>query len=162
MKKIILFLAMAAVTLSEVVTVDMQYLIANHPKSTQIKKDLDVEKDKLEKILNDKADALSLEKEKLEAKKDKITEAEIVAFQKKEDELNKLYNDSQKSYLTLKNTKLKGLYEEIVTAIKTLQKTKKYDAIVDKGSVYVGQEKLKDSTSEVLNILNSSEKIELK
>ena len=75
MKKIILFLAMAAVTLSEVVTVDMQYLIANHPKSTQIKKDLDVEKDKLEKILNDKADALSLEKEKLEAKKVKITEA---------------------------------------------------------------------------------------
>lgn len=162
MKKIILFLAMAVVTLSEVVTVDMQYLIANHPKSTQIKKDLDVEKDKLEKILNDKADALSLEKEKLEAKKDKITEAEIVAFQKKEEELNKLYNDSQKSLLTLKNTKLNGLYEEIVTAIKTLQKTKKYDAIVDKGSVYAGQEKLKDSTSEVLNILNSSEKIELK
>ena len=110
----------------------------------------------------EKADELSVEKSSLEAKKDKVTDEEIAAFYKKEQELQKLYSESQSSLLSFKDKKFQALYNEVVEAVKTLQKLKKYDAIVEKTAIYIGSEKIKDVSDDVLNTLKSSEKIDLK
>ena len=162
MKKLILFLALTVVTFSETVSVNMDYLVNKHPKIETVKKEIETEKTRLETIINQKADELSVEKAALDAKKDKVTEEEATAFYKKEQELQKLYSDSQSSLLSFKDKKLQGLYTEVVEAVKTLQKLKKYDAIVEKTAIYVGAEKITDVSDDVLKTLKSSEKIELK
>lgn len=161
MKKLILFLALTVVTFSETVSVNMDYLVNKHPKIEVVKKEIETEKTRLENTINQKADELSAEKASLEAKKDKVTDEEVAAFYKKEQELQKLYSESQSSLLSFKDKKFQGLYNEVVEAVKTLQKLKKYDAIVEKTGIYIGSEKIKDVSDDVLNTLKSSEKINL-
>ena len=162
MKKLILFLALTVVTFSETVSVNMDYLVNKHPKIEAVKKEIETEKTRLENTIKQKADELSVEKSSLEAKKDKVTDEEIAAFYKKEQELQKLYSESQSSLLSFKDKKFQALYNEVVEAVKTLQKLKKYDAIVEKTAIYIGSEKIKVVSDDVLNTLKSSEKIDLK
>ncbi len=161
MKKLVLFLAITVVAFSETVSVSMDYLVNKHPKIETVKKEIETEKTRLENIINQKADELSVEKSSLEAKKDKVTDAEVENFYKKEQELQKLYSESQNSLLSFKDKKFQGLYNEVVEAVKTLQKVKKYDAIVEKTAIYIGTEKIKDVSEDVLSTLKSSEKISL-
>lgn len=162
MKKIVVFLALVMVTFGETVSVNMDYLVNKHPKIETVKKEIEAEKLRLEKIINDKAEQLSIEKEALEAKKDKVTDEEIDSFYKKDEELQKLYSQSQNALLSFKDTKLKAIYTEVVEAVKTYHKVKKYDAIVEKNAIYVGSEKIKDVSDDVLNTLKKSEPINLK
>ena len=86
-------------------------------------------------------------------KGNKATEAEKKAFAKKDKELAELYVKSQKDLLTLENTKINGLLTEIKTAINNYAKSKKYDSVVEKKTVYYGKEKIKDVSNEVLKTL---------
>lgn len=162
MKKTIVFLALVLATFGETVSVNMDYLVNKHPKIEIAKKDIEAERIRLEKIINEKAEQLSIEREALEAKKDKITDKEIEEFYKKEDDLEKLYMQSQNALLNFKDTKLKAIYGEVVEAVKTFHKIKKYDAIVEKNAIYAGSEKIKDVSEEVLKTFQNTEKINLK
>ena len=153
MKKIIVFLALTISMFSETVSVDMDFLLKSHPKLTTVKKELETQKTKLEKDLNAKGSKLKTEYEALSKKGSKVTDAEKQSFAKKDKELSVLYMKSQKDLATLENTKINALLKEIKTAISTYAKSKKYDAVVEKKTIYYGNDKVKDISNEVLKTI---------
>lgn len=162
MKKLALFVILTMSLMAETVVVDMNYMISNHPKFKETNVSIESEKTRLETLINEKASKLQEEEKQLEAKGDKRTQEEIDAFTKKDQELQKFYSQSQSNLLKFKNDKMNGLYSEIMETMTTMEKVKKDLVIVDKNAVYIGSEKLKDISDEVLKTLKSSEKISLK
>lgn len=148
MKKIIAFLALSITMFAETVTVDMDFLVKSHPKMAAVQKELQNEKSKLEKDLNAKAAKLKEEYASLMKKGDKLTDAEKQAFSKKDKELSEQFVKSQNQLGELESKKINALLAEIKTAINNYAKAQKYDAVVEKKTVYYG--KLKDVSAEVL------------
>ena len=62
---------------------------------------------------------------------------------------NKVLRKKIKSY----HTKINALLKEIKTAISTYAKSKKYDAVVEKKTIYYGNDKVKDISNEVLKTI---------
>ena len=153
MKKIIIFLWLTVAIFSETVSVDMDFLLKSHPKLTTVKKELETQKTKLEKDLNAKGTKLKTEYETLSKKGSKITDAEKQSFAKKEKELSDLYIKSQKDLATLESKKINALLAEIKTAINTYASSKKYDAVVEKKTIYYGNAKIKDISNDVLKTI---------
>lgn len=151
MKKFIIFLAMTMSALAETVSVDLDFLLKSHPKLTVVQKELQTEKTKLENVLNAKADKLKIEYEALVKKGDKVTDAEKTNFTKKDKELSEQFVKSQKDLANLEAKKINVLITEIKTAISTYAKSKKYDAVVEKKTVYYGT--VKDISAEILKTI---------
>jgi len=151
MKNLLIFLALSISIFAETVSVDLDFLLKSHPKLAGVQKELETEKTKLEKNLNTKADKLKAEYGELVKKGDKITDAEKQGFAKKDKELSEQFMKSQKDLATLEAKKINGLVAEIKTAIGTYAKSKKYDAVVEKKTVYYG--KIKDISAEVLKTI---------
>lgn len=151
MKKIIVFLSLTLICFAETVSVDLDFLLKSHPKLKTVQNELEKEKTKLEKDLNAKADKLKIEYETLAKKGSKITEAEKQAFAKKDKELSEQFVKSQTNLANLETKKINSLVTEIKTAISNYAKTKKYDAVVEKKTVYYGT--IKDISSEVLKTI---------
>jgi len=151
MKKLLIFLVLSISIFAETVSVDLDFLLKSHPKLPGVQKELETEKTKLEKSLNTKADKLKAEYGDLVKKGDKITDAEKQSFAKKDKELSEQFMKSQKDLASLEAKKINGLVAEIKTAIGTYAKSKKYDAVVEKKTVYYG--KIKDISAEVLKTI---------
>ena len=161
MKKIIIFAILSFGLFAETVKVDLDSIIAKHPKFEIMKTDLEKEKTKLQEVLDIKQNELNTEEAALEAKGDKVTEEEAVAFYKKEQELQNLFAQAQTNLSNLKNQKMQSIYTDILNAIEILYKEKKYTAIIDSEAIIQGKDNVKDVSDEVVKLLKGTEKISL-
>jgi Skp family chaperone for outer membrane proteins len=153
MKKLIIFLVIAIGAFAETVSVDLDFLLKSHPKTATVKKEIQNKKVALEKDLNTKGTKLKTDYETLVKKGTKITDADKESFAKKEKELQTLYISSQKQLSELEAKKINALLAEIKTAVNNYAKSKKYDAVVEKKTIYYGNTKIKDVSNEVLKLL---------
>lgn len=161
MKKIIVFALLSFGIFAETVKVDLDSIISKHPKFELMKTELENEKIKLQEVLDVKQNELNTEEAALQAKGDKVTEEEAMAFYRKEQELQNLFAQAQNNLSNLKNQKMQSIYTDILNAIEILYKDKKYTAIVDSEAIIQGKDKVKDVSDEVVKLLKGTEKINL-
>ena len=161
MKKLIIFIMFSIGVFAETVKVDLDSIITKHPKFETMKTELEKEKIKLQEVLDIKQNELNTEEAALQAKGDKVTEEEAIAFYKKEQELQNLFAQAQNNLSNLKNQKMQSIYTDILNAIEILYKQKKYTAIIDSEAIIQGKDKVKDVSDEVVKLLSGTEKISL-
>lgn len=161
MKKIILFMMLSLGIFAETVKIDLDYIISKHPKFESMRNELEKEKARLQEILDLKQNELNMEEAALEAKGNKITEEEALAFYKKEQELQNLFAQAQNVLSGLKNQRMQALYSDVLKSIDILYKEKKYTAIIDAQAIIIGDDKIRDASEEVIKLLKGVERINL-
>jgi Skp family chaperone for outer membrane proteins len=160
MKKVLVLLTLLTVTLlgDKIGFVDVQTIMGTHPKAKTIAEELNAEKSRLEKDINEKGAVYLANKQALEEKGDSATEEEKTALLQQEKELQAYIAKLQKQLTQMEQEKTSSLQTEVYTAIKEVAKENEVDIVINKTSVILGGV---DLTKKVTEFLSGTEKISL-
>jgi len=162
MKKLLVLLMATIMSVSifaeKIGTVNTQEIFQSYSKTKAVQVKLEKEKTKLEGQLQVKAKKIEQVAQDLNAKGDKVTEAEKDKFQKQQEDFAKERQALQNKLGKMEYDEMSAIRKDIESAINQVAKKGKYDVIIQKGAVLYGG---KDITAEVLKTLENSKKIAL-
>lgn len=148
MKKISIILLGAIVSMSamaeKVATVDVQRAINAYSGTKVVNQSIASSIKKAETEANTKAQQLDIERQKLEAKGDKLTDAEAQAFQKKVIEFQNYIQKNEAKIQEEQRTKLAALNDKFIKAVNALVKDEKIDYVFSQGAILAGGEDITD------------------
>lgn len=149
MKKMLLVLGLvSAFSMSafadKIAVVDFQEVIGRYSGTKGVEATLQKEVKRIENDVNQRQVALQKEEVALQAKGDKLTDAEKKAFQAKVEGFYKYVNTSRESLAKMEQTKMSAIFTKANKAVQAVAAEGKYDYVLDRGAVLVGGEDITD------------------
>lgn len=156
MKKI---LAVAAVLMAtsafaeKIGVINTQGVVANYSETKKAQQSLETQARKFENDARQREVNLEKEQVALQAKGDKLTDAEKKAFEKRVQDFQKFIQTSQEKLAKEEFDKMQKINDTLVKAVNKVAKEGKYDYILEAGAVIVGGE---DVSDKVLKAMEAS------
>ncbi|MDO4690830.1 MAG: OmpH family outer membrane protein [Fusobacterium sp.] len=156
MKKLLTVVAvlMATSAFAEKIGVlNSQAVVANFSETKKAQQSLETQAKKFENEARQKEVNLEKEQVALQAKGDKLTEAEKKAFEKKVKDFQTFLQGAQEKLAKEEFDKMKKINDTLVKAVNKIAKEGKYDYILEGGAVIYGGE---DVSDKVLKAMEAS------
>lgn len=132
--------------------VDSQAVVSNFSETKKAQQSLEAQAKKIENEVKQKEVLLEKEQVALQAKGDKLTDAEKKAFEKKVQDFYNFVDKSQENLNKQQFEKLKKIDEIYVKAINKVGKDGKFDYILERDAIKFGGE---DVTEKVLKAMET-------
>jgi len=146
---------------TNVVFLDLNYLVNNSKKGKFIQKELNLIDKKNLNILKTKEDQIKKKEIEIKNQQSLLTEIElnekIKIYKENINDFNNLKNELNSNFNQTKNQLLNDFFEQITPIIKNYMETKKINIIIDKKNIFIAKSNY-DITAEVLEIINKSTK----
>ena len=156
MKKLIAVAAvlMATSAFAEKIGVlNTQAVVGNFSETKKAQQSIETQAKKFENDARQREVSLEKEQVALQAKGDKLTEAEKKAFEKKVQDFQNFLQSSQEKLGKEEFDKMKKINDTLVKAVNKVAQEGKYDYIIDGGAVIYGGE---DVSDKVLKAMEAS------
>ncbi len=149
MKKMLLVLGLvsalsASALAAKIAVVDSQEVIGRYSGTKTVGASLDKEAKRYENEINQRQVALQKEEVALQAKGNKLTEAEKKAFQAKVEGFYKYVNTSKETMGKMEYDKMSVIFNKATKAVEAVAAEGKYDYVIEKGAVIVGGDDITD------------------
>lgn len=149
MKKVFLMLGLVSALSAnafalKIGVVDSQTVIAKFSGTKTAEASLKKEAQRIENEINQKQVALQKEEVALQAKGDKLTDAEKKAFQTKVEGFYKYLDSSRASMGKMEYDKMSVIFNKATKAVEAVAKEGAYDYVLEQGAVLVGGEDITD------------------
>lgn len=149
MKKMLMMLGLvSALSVSafaeKIAVVDSQEVIGKYSGTKIVGASLDKEAKRYENEINQRQVALQKEEVALQAKGNKITDAEKKAFQAKVEGFYKYVNTSKETMGKMEYDKMSVIFNKANKAVQAVAAEGKYDYVLERGAVLLGGEDITD------------------
>lgn len=149
MKKMFLMLGLvSALSVSafaeKIAVVNTQEVIGRYSGTKSAEASLQKEAQKMENEINQRQVALQKEEVALQAKGNKLTDAEKKAFETKVEGFYKYVNTSKQNIGKLEYDKMSVIFDKANKAVQAVAAEGKYDYVLEQGAVLVGGEDITD------------------
>lgn len=149
MKKMLMMLGLvSALSVSafaeKIAVVDSQEVIGKYSGTKAVGASLDKEAKRYENEINQRQVALQKEEVALQAKGNKITDAEKKAFQAKVEGFYKYVNTSKETMGKMEYDKMSVIFNKANKAVQAVAAEGKYDYVLERGAVLLGGEDITD------------------
>lgn len=149
MKKMLMMLGLVSVLsvsafAEKIAVVDSQEVIGKYSGTKTVGASLDKEAKRYENEINQRQVALQKEEVALQAKGNKITDAEKKAFQAKVEGFYKYVNTSKETMGKMEYDKMSVIFNKANKAVQAVAAEGKYDYVLERGAVLLGGEDITD------------------
>ncbi len=128
----------------KIAVVDSQEVIGKYSGTKTVGASLDKEAKRYENEINQRQVALQKEEVALQAKGNKITDAEKKAFQAKVEGFYKYVNTSKETMGKMEYDKMSVIFKKANKAVQAVAAEGKYDYVLERGAVLLGGEDITD------------------
>lgn len=128
----------------KIAVVDSQEVIGKYSGTKIVGASLDKEAKRYENEINQRQVALQKEEVALQAKGNKITDAEKKAFQAKVEGFYKYVNTSKETMGKMEYDKMSVIFNKANKAVQAVAAEGKYDYVLERGAVLLGGEDITD------------------
>lgn len=133
--------------------INTQGVVANYSETKKAQQSLETQAKKLQNDARQREVNLEKEQVALQAKGDKLTDAEKKAFEKRVQDFQTFIQTSQEKLAKEEFDKMSKINQTLVKAVEKVAKDGKYDYILDGGAVIFGGE---DVSEKVLKAMEAS------